>query len=149
MRRRLWLILGAAAGAALMVAIALALVFPGELGYRSMKGPVAIIKGDAPKHGLLGVEFVSASRPLMVRSIIAGTGADAAGLRAGDVVVALNATPTPDYPALQRAIEATSPGDEVQITIRRGSVENRVRVRLVSFAEMVEFSQRERGVARP
>jgi S1-C subfamily serine protease len=167
MRRRTRLIITATAAAAVViVVVAIAVFAPDSMRYRNMTGPVAIIKGDPPRHGLLGVEFASTTTwpdesasapssapasgpsPLTIDSVIEGSGGAAAGLQPGDVVLALDSTPTPDFPALQRALQATSPGDQVTLTIRRASGEQHVRVRLISFTELIELSQLQRARGR-
>ena len=54
-----------------------------------------------------------------VRSTVPDSGADDAGIRAGDVIVALNGTPTPDSASVGDVVRELEPGDEVTITLVR------------------------------
>jgi S1-C subfamily serine protease len=50
-----------------------------------------------------------------------GDPAHRAGLRAGDVIRSVGPAPTPDASALSQALAATRPGDQVTVTVGRGS----------------------------
>ena len=54
-----------------------------------------------------------------VRSTVPGSGADDAGVVAGDVIVEVNGTPTPDSAAVGDVIRELEPGDVVTITLVR------------------------------
>lgn len=56
--------------------------------------------------------------------------AAAAGLAEGDVILSVNDIPTPRFTALRKAVARFSAGDEVTLTIRRGSEERRLTVTL-------------------
>jgi S1-C subfamily serine protease len=157
MNGRFWTILGALV-ATLLVSLAISrLAFPTLWQPTTLKGPIAIMDGHSPKHGFLGVEFQTPttsttipSMPLTIGSVVDGSGAAEAGLRPGDIVVSIGRAQQPDYEALQKQLQLTSPGDEILLTFRRGSTDRQVRVRLASFVELIgvrEAAQRSR-VAR-
>jgi S1-C subfamily serine protease len=52
-------------------------------------------------------------------AVTSGGPADRAGLRPGDVIQAVGRTPTPDTPALARALAAARPGQAVMVSITR------------------------------
>lgn len=56
--------------------------------------------------------------------------ADEAGLRAGDLIVAVEGRKVKRLRAVPRAIAAAAPGTEIQLTVRRGGEETEVPVRL-------------------
>jgi S1-C subfamily serine protease len=136
--------LAAVFGVVLITALVGCYIFREDLfGYHTLGGPVALVKGDAPKHGFLGVDFEStAAEPLTIATVFNGSGAAEAGLRSGDVILAAGAVSLPDLAALQRVIERSKPGEEVFLKVRRGTEELEVRVRLISFAEFVVLRQR-------
>jgi serine protease Do len=57
--------------------------------------------------------------------------AERAGLRSGDVIVAVNGKPVMQVNELQREILTHRPGDEVEVEVIRGGERRRLRVRLV------------------
>jgi serine protease Do len=66
----------------------------------------------------------------LVRSAIPGSPAAAAGLREGDVIVALNGQKIPDREALSRAIRNTRVGDTVTLTVYRGRQKLEVKAKI-------------------
>ncbi len=67
-----------------------------------------------------------------VVSVPTGSPARDAGLRKGDVVVAVDGTSVDDGIGLIVAIRAHQPGDVVTLTVRRGGSEHQVRIRLAA-----------------
>ncbi len=58
--------------------------------------------------------------PAVVNAVVPGSAAEAAGLRAGDRVTAMNGAAIEDYEQLFRAVQDHVPGDEIQLAIVRG-----------------------------
>jgi S1-C subfamily serine protease len=56
---------------------------------------------------------------VVLRSVQAGGAADTAGLRAGDVVTAVDGKPTPDLPTLQTVLAGLQPGATVKVDVTR------------------------------
>jgi putative serine protease PepD len=67
-----------------------------------------------------------------VREIAKGTAADQAGLRDGDVVVAIDSQAVTSADALVAAVLGYRPGDTVTLTVRRGGEERSVELTLGS-----------------
>ncbi|MFV1959716.1 MAG: M20/M25/M40 family metallo-hydrolase, partial [Planctomycetota bacterium] len=65
-----------------------------------------------------------------VASIVDGSPADAAGLRAGDVVLAVDGEPTKDLRVYEDVLRKYGPGDVIRIRVRRGEEELEVPVTL-------------------
>jgi putative serine protease PepD len=61
-----------------------------------------------------------------VVSVAAGGAAAQAGIRAGDVIVAVNGKPTDSVPALQSALATLKPGEKVQIRLARDGTQSTV-----------------------
>jgi S1-C subfamily serine protease len=78
------------------------------------------------------------SRGVLINSVQPGSPAEKAGLRAGDVITALNGTPIDDPNALRNRIASTPPGTEVTLTVVRDGHEQQVQARLTSLSESKE-----------
>ena len=75
---------------------------------------------------------------LVVYRVQAGSGADRAGLRQGDVITALNSQPVTDPNTFRNTIAATPPGTEVTLAVRRDGSERQVRATLGEFTPQAE-----------
>ena len=94
------------------------------------------------RRGLLGITVqpvtsdiarslkIDNARGALVNAITPGGAAEKAGLRRGDVILAIDGTPVKDSNSLRNAISQRLPGTEVKITLRRGGQEQVVNVRL-------------------
>jgi aminopeptidase YwaD len=67
---------------------------------------------------------------LKLTGVRAGSPADSAGLKAGDVVVELAGKPVTDLQSYSDALYANKPGDEIEVVVLRGGQRVKVRVRL-------------------
>jgi putative serine protease PepD len=66
--------------------------------------------------------------------VTSGGAADKAGLRAGDVITAVNGTPTPSLPTLNGLLAKLKPGDHVEVTYARDGATNKASVTLGTLA---------------
>jgi S1-C subfamily serine protease len=149
MGRKGWLI--AVVAVLLIVGSIVALtMLTGQAAYRNMQGPVAIVSGPAPSNGFLGVGFTSdALGPATISHVVAGSGAAEAGLKEGDVIVAVGDVKDPTSLAVQRATVNTKPGDQLALRIRHGDgAEKDVSVRLISLQEMMTLTTAEAEQSR-
>jgi putative serine protease PepD len=64
-----------------------------------------------------------------------GGPADRAGIRAGDVITRFNGRPVTESDELIVAIRARTPGETITLTVRRGSTERQVRVKLSAASD--------------
>ncbi len=55
-----------------------------------------------------------------VRSVVSGSGAEDAGIQTGDVIVAIDGTPTPDSASVGEIVRTADVDDVITITVRRG-----------------------------
>jgi uncharacterized iron-regulated protein len=74
---------------------------------------------ELPKAGLLGLYLDTTDEGVKVRSVAEDSAAGAAGIKAGDLLVALDGQPLPTYAALRVAMLSMKPGDEVRLTYQR------------------------------
>src|SRR4051812_3253586 len=79
--------------------------------------------GHAVQHAYLGVELGDATgdtEGAAIGAVRDGGPAEAAGVKSGDVVVAIDGTPVADADAAVAAIDAKKPGDKIVLSIVRG-----------------------------
>jgi putative serine protease PepD len=86
-------------------------------------------------HPLLGVTLIdkqssSGTDQAIVHSVSAGGPAAKAGLKAGDVITAINSTATAGDDAVIAAIRSHQPGQTISVTYQRGGSSHTVRVTL-------------------
>jgi putative serine protease PepD len=87
-----------------------------------------LISGGSVAHAFLGVSLTSGTAT--VAEVRAGTPADKAGLQPGDVITALDGKAVAGSVALQTAIDAHKPGDQVKVTYTRNGSEQTATVTL-------------------
>ena len=79
-----------------------------------------LISTGKAQHALLGVSVkTAASGGVTVSAVSAGSGAASAGLKAGDVITAVNGTKVTTAEKLRAIIAGDKPGDKVTLTITR------------------------------
>jgi putative serine protease PepD len=83
-------------------------------------------------HAYLGVGIDSAASNARLASVKDGGAAKQAGLKAGDVITALDGTTIATGDDLSRAVDAHKPGDKVSVTFTRGGSEHTVTVTLAT-----------------
>ena len=96
---------------------------------------IIVLKIPSEEASKLGVDQ---GPGVVVYEIQAGSAAERAGLRKGDVITALNGTPINDPNSFRNMIAGTPPGTEVTLTIKRGGKEQQVRATLGEFTPQAE-----------
>ena len=71
------------------------------------------------RHGYLGIVLGAARRGGLISSVLAGSRAAVAGLRAGDVITAVNGVYCADAAAVSRALALHGPGETIRLSIPR------------------------------
>jgi putative serine protease PepD len=88
-------------------------------------------QGSAPERAYLGLTTSPASGGgAQVQQATAGGPAQRAGIQPGDVVTRVDGEPVQDPDDVAAAIEDEAPGDEIEITVRRGGDERTLTVEL-------------------
>nr|WP_245190003.1 trypsin-like peptidase domain-containing protein [Leucobacter exalbidus] len=91
----------------------------------------SIIAGDQPSHGLLGASVADSTQDTdadanhaggLLVEIIKGGSAEKAGLRAGDVITAVNGVPAVDGTSVSALVRMNAGGSTVTIDYTRGGV---------------------------
>jgi uncharacterized protein YndB with AHSA1/START domain len=77
-------------------------------------------------------ENIAAERGIYVNNTVEGSGARAAGIGAGDVIVALDGTETPGFEELRAALSGCQIGDTLAVELVRGQARETVQVTLGS-----------------
>ncbi len=92
-----------------------------------------LLAGGKVQHALLGIAPADApGGGVRVLSVEAATGAGHAGIKAGDVLTAVDGMKLADAAQLRALIDAHKPGDRVTVTLRRGGATKTVTVTLGS-----------------
>ena len=101
-----------------------------------------LIKGGRVVRGWLGIVIQDLSDELaagfgvaprtgvLVADVMKDSPAEAAGLRAGDIIVEFGGRATPEVPELQRRVAATPPGQPIPLTVLRDKKQDRLTVKL-------------------
>jgi putative serine protease PepD len=76
------------------------------------------------------VDRAGKSAGVLLRAVQAGGAADAAGLRVGDVITAIDGKPTADQLSLQTILAGLQPGATVTIDVTRSSGPSKVSAKL-------------------
>lgn len=74
---------------------------------------------DFRKGGKLGVGALAFGGPCEIRTVQPGSAADQAGIRPGDVVLAIDGQPVADFDGLTGRMAGRGPGEQVRITVAR------------------------------
>jgi putative serine protease PepD len=91
-----------------------------------------IIAGGKVQHAYLGITISTptSGAGAQVSSVKAGTPAANAGLKAGDVITAVDGTPVASADDLTAKVSAHQPGDKVTLTITRNGSSQKLDVTL-------------------
>jgi S1-C subfamily serine protease len=84
---------------------------------------------------------LQSARGALVNSVVSGGPADRGGVRAGDVITAVNGQAVTDPNALRNAVAGTPPGTEVTLTVWRNGREEQLRVRLGELSPQARQAQ--------
>ncbi len=87
-------------------------------------------RGETVERPYLGVSTAAGAGGVVVQSAAPGGPAAAAGVQQGDVVVAVGGTAVDQPDEVADAIRDRSPGDRLELTLRRGGAERTVTVEL-------------------
>jgi putative serine protease PepD len=91
-----------------------------------------LIATGSAQHALLGVSVETVANGVRVGDVSAGSGAAAAGIKAGDVVTAVDGTAVKTAESLRAVIAAHKPGDKLDLTILRNGSSKTISVTLGS-----------------
>lgn len=83
----------------------------------------------------LGVELTDSAAGAAVMRVLMGTGAEHAGLRVGDNIIAVNGTPVASHQAFLRAIDASRGGTVIKLTVTRAEKEFETNAQLMDLAD--------------
>ena len=104
-----------------------------------------LLKGGKVRRGQLGVKIgrvtsdmatslgMSETKGVIVESVQSGTAAERAGIHQGDVITAIDGSPTNDVNAFRNHVASMAPGTEVTLTILRDNREQKIKLSLGEF----------------
>jgi C-terminal processing protease CtpA/Prc len=109
-----------------------------------------------PNRGLVGVEgdWNDDAGTYSIKSFIAGSSAQAAGIQIGDEMIAVNGIKLADHEAGYKDQAHRTPGQIAQVTVRRGGVEKTIAVTLMKMSDdqiaaMIGEHMREHASVKP
>jgi putative serine protease PepD len=79
-----------------------------------------LISNGSAQHALLGVSVQTGANGVSVADVSSGSAAAAAGIKAGDVITAVDGTTVKSAEALRAIIDSHKPGDKITVTVTRG-----------------------------
>ena len=106
-----------------------------------------LVKTGKVRRGQLGISVkrvdsdlaaslgMSEAKGVIINSVQAGSAAERAGLRQGDVITAINDSPVSDTNAFRNRVASNGPGSEVTLTVLRDNKEQKIRATLGEFTE--------------
>ena len=83
----------------------------------------AVLRGELPRRGYLGAQFAAPDGRLKFDYVVPGEAAEAAGIRAGDVLLAVDDTRLAAPGALAAAMAGKRAGDAATLTVERDGAE--------------------------
>jgi putative serine protease PepD len=89
-----------------------------------------LIATGKAQHALLGVNVKTALNGVAIASVESGSGADAAGLKVGDVITGVDGASVTTAERLRAVIAAHAPGDKLSLALLRGGKTQTVTVTL-------------------
>ncbi|MCS6992110.1 MAG: Do family serine endopeptidase [Chitinophagales bacterium] len=121
---------------------------PSNIAYKVVND---LIKFGVVQRGFLGIQIATVTSELAkkegledlsgvwVDSVHAGSAAEEAGLKRGDVILRINGVSVNTAPELQEQISRYRPGDRVEVTFRRGTKERTVTAILKNTEGSTEY----------
>ena len=91
-----------------------------------------LIASGSVQHALLGVTIRTASNGVGVGAVESGSGAEKAGVKAGDVITAVDGTSVSSAERLRAIISSHKPGDTLTLTVKRSGETKTFKVTLGS-----------------
>ena len=93
-----------------------------------------LISGGKVQHAYLGIQVSDATSTAgaKVDTVVSGAPADKAGLKAGDVITAIDGKAITNADALTASVNTYKPGDKVTVTVSRGGSTKSITVTLGS-----------------
>ena len=104
--------------------VGIGFAIPSELAFDVLD---QIIANGRVERGWLGVDLAAGPNGLVVTRVLPGTPASGAGIRTGDVILAINGEPATSMRSVVQRMRATEPGAELTIRLRRDGSELTVR----------------------
>jgi Do/DeqQ family serine protease len=101
---------------------------------------ISVRRVDSDMAASLGM---SEAKGVIVNSVAAGSGAEKAGLRQGDVITAINDSPVSDTNAFRNRVASNAPGSNVTLTVLRDNREQKITATLGEFSEQTARAENE------
>ncbi|GAA4462005.1 PDZ domain-containing protein [Novipirellula rosea] len=110
-------------------------------GEGNVGGPVTIVNGSPPEHGMLGVTFGEPPQALIIADVLLDGPAFQAGVEAGDEILSINNEKVESADDVLAIVRSTKPGDEVVLRVRRSTGDVEMQVTMGDFATIVALTR--------
>lgn len=90
----------------------------------------------------LGVTLETVEDKLEIKEVAEGSGAEAAGVKAGDLIVALDGEKVGKFEDLAEMMKDKKVGDEVKLTVKRDGKDLDLQIKLAALGEMMQQMDR-------
>ncbi|MFM8879341.1 MAG: trypsin-like peptidase domain-containing protein [Verrucomicrobiota bacterium] len=94
-----------------------------------------VLSGESVGRFWFGARLKAATRPLTIQAVQPGSPAEKAGLKAGDIISAIQGDPPSGIIEFNRALVKVGDARDIPLTIRRGGSLKELRLRLVEEAD--------------
>ena len=94
-----------------------------------------VLSGESVGRFWLGARLKAATRPLTIQAVQPGSPAEKAGLKAGDVIAAIQGDPPSGIIEFNRALVKAGDSKDIPLSVRRGGSLKELRLRLVDEAD--------------
>ena len=89
-------------------------------------------RANARRRATLGIQMDTNAEAVVVQAVTDGGGAAVAGIMPGDTITKIGETAVANATEMRRALNTKKPGDTVEVTIKRGTEEVKLQVKLGS-----------------
>ena len=94
-----------------------------------------VLSGESVGRFWFGARLKAATRPLTIQAVQPGSPAEKAGLKAGDVISAVQGDPPSGIIEFNRALVKAGDASDIPLTIRRGGALKELRLRLIEESD--------------
>jgi thiol-disulfide isomerase/thioredoxin len=110
-------------------------VFAGAaaLGAASLAGIDGVLAGPPSRAAWLGVELAAGEGGVLAKRVVRSSPADKAGLKGGDLLLAIGAKTLAAVRDVTRAVAVAAPGDKLAFKLRRGKTDLAIAVTLGEY----------------
>lgn len=89
-------------------------------------------RANSRRRVTLGIQMDTNAEAVVVQAVTEGSGAAAGGVKPGDTIIKIGDTPVANPAEMRRALNSKKAGDTIEVTVKRGTEEVKLQVKLGS-----------------